>query len=271
VELKHPWKKIDEVFLWDNKIRVNMKIKYQILFINLFFLFNLQSQNVCQINYVRTEFWGKIVQRLPYLSKEEKDRSILTRGRDEGYKSKYILTFDSTQSFYTYEEESAAESNYGYSWRKEDYLIYKDFANKRKLSQIEELGKTYLIEEIYQRPKWKILNEIKDVAGYICMKAETTDTIKNHKITAWFTDALTLSTGPEEFDGLPGTILELIKNDGDVTITATSVILPKNPLPLKVPKMKGKKIISSKFNELIQKHIIESIEAQRNPYWSIRY
>ena len=103
------------------------------------------------------------------------------------------------------------------------------------------------------------------------MKAETTDTIKNQKITAWFTDALTLSTGPEEFDGLPGTILELIKNDGDVTITATSVLLPKYPLPLKAPKMKGRKITSFKFNELIQKHIIESIEAQRNPFWSIRY
>lgn len=248
-----------------------MKKIFKSLFINLIFLLNVQAQNVGEINFERTEYWGKIVQRLPYLSKEEKDRSILTRGRDEGYKSKYILAFDSTQSFYTYEEESAAESKYGYSWRKGDYMIYTDFDNKRKVKLIEELGKTYLIDEIYHRPKWKILNEIKDVAGFICMKAETTDSIKNYKIIAWFTDALPLSTGPEEFDGLPGTILELIKNDGDVVISATSVNFSPKSTPLKIPRMKGKKITSAKFNELIQKHIKESIEAQRNPYWSIRY
>ena len=80
-----------------------MKKIFKSLFINLIFLLNVQAQNVGEINFERTEYWGKIVQRLPYLSKEEKDRSILTRGRDEGYKSKYILAFDSTQSFYTYE------------------------------------------------------------------------------------------------------------------------------------------------------------------------
>ena len=50
-----------------------MKKIFKSLFINLIFLLNVQAQNVGEINFERTEYWGKIVQRLPYLSKEEKD------------------------------------------------------------------------------------------------------------------------------------------------------------------------------------------------------
>jgi GLPGLI family protein len=71
--------------------------------------------------------------------------------------------------------------------------------------------------------KWKILNELKDIEGYVCMKAETKDTVNNVVIHAWFTDKIPVMSGPEGFSGLPGMILALDFNDDDVNIVATKV------------------------------------------------
>lgn len=224
-----------------------------------------------KIIYERTSYWSKIAQRLPYLSQEEKDRSLLTNGSKEGWKSNYILNFDSTASILKKQVKSGSESAFGYSWREEDYLIYRNFKDSKKVDWIELLGKTYLIEEDYVRPKWKILNEIKEVAGYVCMKAESVDTIKSQKIVAWFTDAIPVSSGPEQFYGLPGMILEINKNDGDVVIVATNIEFNIPNQVVKLPKLKGKKVTTPYFLDLVKAYIQESIKAQRNPYWTIDY
>jgi GLPGLI family protein len=135
------------------------------------------------------------------------------------------------------------------------------------------LGKTYLLEDSLKAPKWRILNQIKEVAGYVCMKAETYDPIKNQKVTAWFAEQLPGEAGPEQYFGLPGVILELDLNEGDVVITATKVVLESpSEDDFKLPKrMKGKKINQQEYDRLLSKHIEDSIKAFRNPYWSLRY
>ena len=136
----------------------------------------------------------------------------------------------------------------------------------------EELGKKYLIEDKIPKHKWKILNEIKEIAGYLCMKAETNNEIKDQVIHAWFTDAIPMSGGPEGYGGLPGMILQLDINDGDAVITATSVDLDTPIEKLPIPrKMKGKKIDIAEFDQKLEKFIAQSIDGQKNPYWRIRY
>jgi GLPGLI family protein len=44
-----------------------------------------------------------------------------------------------------------------------------------------------------------------------------------HTFYAWFAPDLICSTGPESYNGLPGAILGLAKEDGSVTYFATSV------------------------------------------------
>lgn len=253
-------------------------MKSIILFITLTFILGInivlqsQSMKALEITYERQVHWSKIVQRLPYLSKEEKDRVMLTWGKEDNSDHlKYILQYTTDQSSYTYKPTTTAESGNDYAWRKDLYVIQRNFTNKTKTELREMLGKTYLIEDQLIKSKWKILNEIKEVAGYICMKAEMTDTIKNQKIVAWFTDALPYQIGPEDFYGLPGAILELDKNYGDVVIIATDVKKDIAPMKIKLPKMKGKKINTDQYISIIDKHIKESIKAQKNPYWSINY
>lgn len=248
---------------------------FRFIVLSFFCLFNfsiLSGQNNAGIvHFERKTRWVKIMERLPFLSQEEKDRARLTWGNEEEYTQKYILEFSPKESTYKINEEADGEDD-GWSWRKSDFLLRRDFVNMKQKDWIEMLGKTYLVEDDIKYPKWKILNEIKEVAGYVCMKAETRDTIKNQVIHAWFTDAIASQAGPETYGGLPGMILELDINDTDVRVIATKVELKEMHDPLTVPKkMKGKIITRDQFNKLIKDHIAESTKAKRNPYWSVRY
>lgn len=221
------------------------------------------------ITYNRKRDWLALMAKLPFLSQEEKDRAQMTWGKSENDGRNYSLFIKDEKSLYTYKEE---ESDGGYSWKQEKYVIIRDY-NKQKINdQRELLGKKYRMEEDLPKRKWKILNEIKEIEGYLCMKAETTDTLKDQVIHAWFSDRLPVLGGPEGFGGLPGLILELDINDGEVLVTATNVDLETPIEKLPVPKkMKGKEITYAEFDQKVHKYIKETIEGHKNPYWRIRY
>ena len=76
------------------------------------------------ITYQRTQFWSKILPKLTYLSKEEMDRELRTWGsNDEGWKSKYQLVFNGTESRYTELNET---SEYGWNERDSDFMLYRN-------------------------------------------------------------------------------------------------------------------------------------------------
>lgn len=225
------------------------------------------------VNYTRKTHWSKLVTRLTFLSQEEKDRSAqVSKNWEEDNKGeKMKMAFNANESLYAYDEQNGTDDG-GYSWRNSELKLYRNFEKEKKIDLIEMLGKTYVVEDSLHTPIWKIGNQIKDVAGYVCMKAETEDPVKKQKITAWFAQDIPVPAGPERYNGLPGVILELNLNDGDVVIEATSVTLKKiTPDDLKLPKLKGKKINDATHDALIRQHITDSMKAQRNPYWAIRY
>ncbi|WP_259016211.1 GLPGLI family protein [Emticicia fluvialis] len=247
-----------------------LKFRFSLVFFALLSpLLGFSQKTEGVVIYERQEFWTKIIGQLTYLSNEEKDRVKQTWGKnDDGWKSKTKLAFNANESLLTNVEEA---SEYGWSSRTEDYYIYRNFEKEKKIELIEMMGKTYVVEDSLKAPNWKVLNQIKDVAGYICMKAVTEDTVKHQKITAWFTGDIPISAGPERYYGLPGLIMELEINDGDVIITASSVQFKKLTDELKLPKLKGKKIKDVDFDRLIANHIKDSIKSYRNPYWAIKY
>jgi len=245
-------------------------MKNTLLILLAFFTFELAAQAPeGTITYNRKTDWISIMSKLPYVSQEEVDRMNLTWGKGENKGMNYELIFKDNKSVYTYKEE---ESEGGYSWKKSELVLIRDYKNKSVKDLKEEIGVTFLVEEPLARTKWKILNEIKEINGYLCMKAETTNTIKDQTIHAWFTDAIPLSGGPEGFGGLPGVILEIDINEGDAVITATEVDLKTPVEKLPIPrKMKGKKTTTDKLNARIEKFIAESVEGRKNPFWRIRY
>ena len=252
-------------------------MKYSLII--LFLLFNLfcfsqtknKPANQGIIRYERSMDFSKLVQQLSYMSKEEKDRAAMTSGRWGKWVEIYDLIFTPAYSYYTETSKELAQSGRLYSDRKILYAIYRDFDHQRIQEWHEMLDKNYHLEDVMLKPKWKILNEIKEIQSFLCMKAETYDSIKQQKIVAWFTDAIPVSAGPEQSFGLPGMILELDVNDGTKIVTATEVNLSgESGLPT-FPKKKFKKINLQKYNLLIADFISSSIKGQRNPYWQLRY
>lgn len=206
---------------------------------------------------------------MSYLSQEERDRVLLTWGNNDGYSYKMKLHFNENESLYTYD---LSEDIAGNSWRNEDYIIYRNYQENRLTELQETLGKTYLIKDNLQKPKWRIMNELKEIQGFMCMKAITKDTVKGQEIVAWFAANIPVPVGPESFYGLPGAILGLEIDNGNVLIEAEKISLSDEPTEVKLPKkMKGREINLTGLNELIVDHIKISTETRRNPYWSMRY
>lgn len=244
-----------------------MKI-YFLLFIGLVsnvFLIG-QSGN---ITYNKKYKWVNIMSKMPFLSQEEKDRIMMSWGSMENKGTDYILTFNDQGSVYKIKEK---DDNYGYSWTEDEDVFIRDFETRTTQDLRELLGKLYLIEGEIPRQKWKILNELKDIEGYVCMKAETMDTVNNIVITAWFTDKIKVLSGPEGMGGLPGLILALDYNNDDISIVVTKIELTEDIIPLPKPKkIKGKKLDYTEYNSKKKNHIRLSIEGRRNPYWDVRY
>lgn len=224
-----------------------------------------------EITYERVFHWKTIYSRLTFLSNEEKDRINQTWGSDDEHKEKMTLYFNEKQSYYSYPK--VVENEHGWSWSERDFKIYRNFEKETKTDIIGMLGKTYIVEDSLRTPKWKVMNKIKEVAGHMCMMAVTEDTIKGQKITAWFANDLPVSGGPELYSGLPGMILELEVNDGDLIVSAIDIKMkPVAGEDINLPKkVKGRKIDEKQYKQLITAHIQDSIKARRAPFWAMPY
>ncbi len=227
------------------------------------------------VSYSRKVYWIKILNRMTYLTQEEKDRDRLTWGKfeddEQNPPEKLTLFFNANQSLYTWDKEQD-NTDGGYVWRKNEMIYQRDFEKETKTELEEMLGKTYLLQDSLYSFKWRILNEIKDINGYICMKAETTDPTKEQKIVAWFAQDIPVSAGPERFYGLPGLILEIDINNGEGVIEAKKIEFKDVSKDLLLPaKLKGKKLTENERNQLIKKQIFERTQSHSWPYSGIRF
>lgn len=224
------------------------------------------------VTYERTQDYVQIMSRMTFLSLDQKERMKATNKNYSSRPTRMVLYFNDDQSLYTNEDEYWRSEDGRWSYRNSDYIIRRNFKQETQSDVIEMLGKTYIVEDSIQTPKWKILNQLKDIAGHICMKAETEDPIKQQKVVAWFAQDIPGSAGPEQYFGLPGLILELDLNDGDVVVTASKIEMKDVSKELTAnKKIKGKKIKTADYDKIIKDHIQTSMKAQENPYWSIRY
>jgi GLPGLI family protein len=224
------------------------------------------------IRYLVTHNWTKKMLAVDYISKQRKERLSYMWGNRSEWKLYTTLHFNATQSRYEDSEERAEPEDEGYSWRRDAYQIKRDFAAGTVTDVMEMLGKTYIIEDSLQCPDWKILNDMKEVAGHICMNAVWEDTLKQQKILVWFALDMPLSAGPERLCGLPGLILEADVNDGGMLIEANRIEMKKLTTELNLPKkLKGKRIKEKDYAVLIKKHMDEKRKAEEPPFWGIRY
>jgi GLPGLI family protein len=257
-----------------NSKKINIKMKYlSIITLALFSHFANCQAFEGEVKYKMTQNWIKKMAPLTYMSKIEKEKMEYQFGSSEfsEWEQYNLLYFNQNESKYI-ESEEKAEDQGGYSWKKQKYEIRKNYANKTQNDILELFGKVYMIEDSLPVQNWKIKNDIKEIAGHICMNAVRTDTTKLQKIEAWFAMDIPVPTGPERNFGLPGLILEVNVNDDAMVITAQSVTMRKLTNELEMPKkLKSKKIKEAEYQAMINKHMKEKIKAEEFPYWGIPY
>ena len=226
-----------------------------------------------EIRYLRTSNWTKQMAALDFISKPQRERMAYMWGNRSEWKSYTTLYFTPTESKYEDSEERAEPDDAGYSWRKDAFFLKRNFEENTIYDVMTLLGKTYILEDSLRTPNWKILNDMKEVAGHICMNAYWEDTLKQQRIVAWFALDMPVPAGPERLCGLPGLILEANVNDGALILTADRIVEKKLTIELNLPKkkIKGKKITEAEYLDILKKHIAEKRKAEEAWFWGVRY
>lgn len=173
------------------------------------------------------------------------------------------LIFKDNESLYRNVEEEEDEDQGGgeqgvvIKMQRPEAVYYRNFETKRKVDFREFMRKEYLIEDSLAARNWKITGETKRVLGYDCLSAVTSDTARKQEITAWFATALPLPAGPAAYNQLPGTILEVDINSGEIVISAKKIDFKKvKKNDIAAPK-KGEKTTDAEYQKMVAERMKE--------------
>lgn len=108
------------------------------------------------------------------------------------------------------------------SWVTTQNSVYQNTIQDEKMTILAMYGQQIFVEDSISKRQWKVTESKRYIDKYHCRKAvyEKNDSTR---IYAWFAVELETSTGPEGFNGLPGTILGLATEDGGIIYFAKSI------------------------------------------------
>jgi GLPGLI family protein len=164
----------------------------------------------------------------------------------------YELYFTPTKTVYKLKGEN---DNNKYMWGtkpSETDIIVKNLETNKQTTQRDVYEETYLVQDSLRQLDWRIYNETREIAGFECRKAvaKICDSVV---VVAFFTDQITVCSGPESFGGLPGMILGLAIPRLGTTWYATKVETTTPTANQLAPKQKGKPVNWGQMNKDLKK------------------
>ncbi|PID88365.1 MAG: hypothetical protein CSB06_00710 [Bacteroidia bacterium] len=131
----------------------------------------------------------------------------------------------------------------------EKNVHFRNHLEKKSISLLHYMDRTFLIEEPLVAKKWTLCKKDKKISNYLCKKA----TLPNGKreIIAWYAPDIPVSEGPMQYFGLPGLILELHIGE-NTKITAQKISFPQEVPELQAPKG-GKKMTREEYTAMRKK------------------
>ena len=194
----------------------------------------------------------------------------------------YILNFNKEESVFKEEEKvdaiSGATDSWGSNFTRGEQ--YKNVKSNTLIQSQEFYGKRFLVKDNLYSIPWNLGKETKKIGQYLCFKAtasvptnelswydfswgdlgnsnseSTVTEVKMTTIEAWYTLQIPVSSGPAEYWGLPGLILEV--NSGNTTILCSKIILnPKEVISIVAPD-KGKEITKADYQATVKEKMVE--------------
>ncbi len=164
---------------------------------------------------------------------------------------KSTLVFnDNTSLFTPIADEVNMFSLFNIPMTDQNNIVYKELNTERSVTQKTVFDKTYLVKDSTTKINWKITDETREIAGYVCRRANAL-VFDSIYVVAFYTDDIHVSSGPELFGGLPGMILEVaLPHDNVIWRAVTINNAPALPQSV-TPPTKGTLINNEKLiNEL---------------------
>jgi GLPGLI family protein len=132
-----------------------------------------------------------------------------------------------------------------------DDQTYKNYTSGI-MTQQRELGpKKYIIEDSFPHYTWKMGTDTQTIHGYFC-KTATTKGRQSSSVIAWYAESIPCPSGPEEYGGLPGLILRLDINDGELVFSPDNIDTKTPDKGLVRAPTDGKKITRAAFRKLLE-------------------
>ena len=124
-------------------------------------------------------------------------------------------------------------------------VTYKNHQTKQIISKTLFLGKEFLVTDTIAVEQFNVVeNEVKEILGFECKKAISTD----GKKIVWFTEHIPVEDGPINTN-LPGLILEAHLDQ----YIYTAISIDDNTKQSIVVPTGGKKMTNAEFQEMVQK------------------
>ena len=268
------------------KQKINLSNMKNILlkFLALSFIFLMSSKPISQDFQGQAYYFSKSSMELGSWGarmSEAQKKQVQERLKNRLEKT-YILNFNKEESVFKEEEKvdaiSGATDSWGSNFTRGEQ--YKNVKSNTLIQSQEFYGKRFLVKDNLYSIPWNLGKETKKIGQYLCFKAtasvptnelswydfswgdlgnsnsESTATeVKMTTIEAWYTLQIPVSSGPAEYWGLPGLILEV--NSGNTTILCSKIILnPKEVISIVAPN-KGKEITKADYQATIKEKMVE--------------
>ncbi|HEU5365755.1 MAG TPA: GLPGLI family protein [Hanamia sp.] len=222
---------------------------------------------------------GKVLyERTIQMHIEVNDNDQLSQMLPKTRTDKFELTFGNNQSLWKHidDEDNTDELTGGGGMQikimtpGQNDVTFCDFNLGKEIEQREVFDKKYIVTDTLQKLNWKLTGETQTIMNHVCQKAIAQKTGKRTEmnidngvmskkevedtsnIVAWFTSDIPVSAGPEFPGQLPGLILALEMNKGQVVYKAIEISPSVDLARIKKPT-KGKQVTPDEFKKEQQK------------------
>lgn len=183
---------------------------------------------------------------------------------------KYVTTlwdysFNETTSSYKAQkkENSGSDMMFAFSSGQNTAEMFTDLGKNKRVIKKSVMGEDYILPDTIPHLDWKIMHDVRKIAGYDCRKAIAVINDSVY-VVAFYTDEILLKGGPEGFTGLPGMILGLAIPRYNTTWFATKVESVNVPIYAITEPAKGKRADNEKeFKKLIE--LYTRYDDKKNP------
>jgi len=166
---------------------------------------------------------------------------------------KSSLTFSKDQTlFKPVDDEVMSSGFFDFESASQNNIIATNTVATTSIAQKKVFEETYLVKDSTRKINWKITNEVRNIAGYDCRRANAL-IMDSVYVVAFYTDEIPVSGGPETFSGLPGMILGVALPYEHITWFATSVTdAPVTDEKQLKPPVKGKPVDSKQLTAILK-------------------